>query len=204
MDGEIIDIQVLEKYIEKHMTAFRFRHTLGVVETAKDLAVIYGVDSNKATIAALFHDIAKEFTSTKKREFCAKHNIYVDEFLSQNIHLIHGDIAAYIAQKDYNVQDQDILNAILNHTLGSNNMSDLEKIIYIADIIEPNRKDRLKLRELREMAYIDLDQAMLFALQYNINYLNTTDKKVHPIIYSILEELKTRLNSQEEELNERI
>ncbi|HHX61844.1 MAG TPA: HD domain-containing protein [Epulopiscium sp.] len=188
MDGEIVDIPILQQYVEQHMTAYRFKHTLGVVETAKDLAVIYGVDSDKVTIAALFHDIAKEFTSTKKREFCLEHNIAVDDFLSQNIHLIHGDIAAYIAKEEYNIEDEDILNAIINHTLGSHNMSDLEKVIYIADIIEPNRKNHLELNNLRRIAYMDLNKAMLFALNYTINYLNATEKNVHPIIYSILEE----------------
>lgn len=188
MDGETIDLKALEEYVEGTMTAYRFRHTLGVVETAKDLAVIYGVDSNKATIAALLHDIAKEFTSTKKREFCKEHNIYVDDFLKINIHLIHGDIGAYIAKEDLNIQDPDILNAIINHTLGSLDMSDLEKVVYIADIIEPNRKKHKELYKLREMAYTDLDQAMLFALRYSVNYLKATKKEVHPIIYSIIEE----------------
>ncbi len=188
MDGETIDIKALEEYVERAMTPYRFRHTLGVVETAKDLAVIYGVDSNKATIAALLHDIAKEFTSRKKREFCKEHNIYVDDFLQTNIHLIHGDIGAYIAKEDLNIQDKDILNAIINHTLGSHHMSDLEKVVYIADMIEPNRKKYKELYKLRKMAYTDLNKAMLFALHYSVNYLKATKKEVHPIIYSIIEE----------------
>lgn len=188
MGGEMIDIAALQKDVEDQMTAYRFKHTLGVVETAKDLAVIYGVDSDKVTIAALFHDIAKEFTSTKKRAFCTEHNIYVDDFLKTNIHLMHGNIAAYIAKEDYDIEDVDILNAILNHTLGSHNMSELEKVIYIADIIEPNRKNHLELDKLRRVAYMDLNKAMLFALNYNIDYLTATNKEVHPIIYSIREE----------------
>lgn len=188
MDGETADIKVLEEHVKASMTAFRFRHTLGVVETAKDLAVMYGVDSDKATIAALLHDIAKEFTSTKKREFCKEHDIYVDDFLQTNIHLIHGAIGAYIAQEDFNIEDKDILNAIINHTLGDYNMSKLEKVVYVADMIEPNRKKHKEIDELRKIAYTDLDQAMLFALNYSVNYLKATKKDVHPILYSIIEE----------------
>ncbi len=188
MDGETVDIKVLEAHVKGSMTAYRFKHTLGVVETAKDLAVMYGVDAKKATIAALLHDIAKELTSTKKREFCKEHDIYVDEFLTTNIHLIHGAIGAYMAKEDLNVQDEDILKAIISHTLGDNNMSELEKVIYIADIIEPNRKKHLELDKLRKIAYTNLDQAMLFALNYSVNYLKATQKQVHPIVYSIIEE----------------
>lgn len=187
MDEETVDIKVLEGYVKGKMTAYRFKHTLGVVETAKDLAVMYGVDSNKVTIAALLHDIAKELTSTKKREFCKEHNIYLDDFLNKNIHLIHGHIGAYIAKEELNIQDEDILNAITNHTLARIGMSDLEKVVYIADIIEPNRKKHKELYKLRKIAYTDLDQAMLFALKYSVNYLKVTKKEVYPVIYSIIE-----------------
>lgn len=192
MDEEIINIKLLEKDVQGKITAYRFNHTMGVVETAKDLAVIYGVDSYKATIAALLHDIAKEFTSDSKREFCKTHNIYVDHFLGENIHLTHGDIGAYIAKENYKVQDKEILNAILNHTLGSKNMSDLDKIIYVADIIEPSRKRHEELEPIRRMAYTDLNKAMLLALKYNINYLTKASKRIHPIIYTLVEEYENR------------
>lgn len=188
MDEERVEREALEAYAKAHMTAYRFKHTLGVVETAIDLAVIYGVDPKKAAIAALLHDVAKELTVDQKRAFCQAHNIYVDDFLQTNIHLMHGAIGAHMAQEALNIQDEGVLKAITNHTLGDYNMSKLEKVVYIADLIEPNRKRNFALDQLREIAYTDLNEAMLFALNYSINYLEAAKRQVHPIIYSILKE----------------
>lgn len=200
-DEKPSQMEIYEAYTQKQMNDYRYKHTLGVVETAKDLAVIHGVDECKATLAALFHDLAKEFSATKKRRYCEGYEIVVDDFMSNNIHLTHGAIAAYMVEAEFEIEDEDILNAIYNHTLGSTNMSDLEKIIYIADIIEPNRKRAKKLDKLRRLAYTDLNQAMKFALERNVTYLNSKNREVHPVIYAIIEEYN---HIDKEEVNDRI
>lgn len=185
---EIVTVDEIEQYAKRQISKSRFKHTLGVAKTAGELAVIYNEDIDKAMIAALLHDIAKEFSSSKKKDFCQEYHISLDEYLKRNIHLTHGEIAAHIAKRQCNIKDQDILNAIANHTLGRRNMSNLEKIIYLADIIEPNRRPRAGLGKLRRLAYTNLEDAMKDALKSNVAYLNAKNKEVHPIIYTILEE----------------
>ena len=185
---EIVTIDEIEQYAKGQISKSRFKHILGVAKTARELAVIYNEDIDKAVIAALLHDIAKEFSSSKKKDCCQEYHIYLDEYLKRNIHLTHGEIAAQIAKRQCNIKDQDTLNAIANHTLGRRNMSNLEKIIYLADIIEPNRRPRVGLGKLRRLAYTNLEDAMKDALKSNVVYLNAKNKEVHPIIYSILEE----------------
>jgi len=185
-----VTIDEIKQCVENQLSRDRFKHTLGVAEIAEDLAVIYGVDTQKAIVAALLHDIAKEFTVDEKKQFCKTYDLSLDEYLNRNIHLTHGNIGAHIAKEQYNIQDKDVLNAISNHTLGSNNMSDLEKIIYLADMIEPNRTFHSKLEELRRLAYANLNEAMKVALYSNIVSLSARNREIHPIIYSILEEYK--------------
>lgn len=188
MDEEANQIKTYQEYTKRHMNDDRYQHTLGVVEIAKDLAVMYNVDVYNATLAALFHDLAKELPETQKRELCDQYKIPIDDFLDKNIHLTHGAIAAYMVQEQFNITDSDIIKGIYNHTLGRNNMSDLEKIIYISDIIEPNRKPTEQLDKLRKLAYTNLNQAVKFALERNLAYLKAKNRQVHPIIYSIIEE----------------
>lgn len=188
MEDDIGQIQIYSDYVQEQMDDKRYRHTLGVVEVATDLAIIYGLDLYKARLSALFHDLAKEYPVDKKRELCKHYHIPMDDFLKDNIHLSHGLIAAKIVEDKFAIKDSNILKAINNHTLGAKNMSDLEKIIYISDIIEPSRKDSPQLNKLRILAYTDLDKAMKFALNRNIDYLTLKNKPIHPIIYSILKE----------------
>lgn len=183
-------IDAIKQCVENQLSPCRFKHTLGVAEIAEDLAVIYGIDVEKAVVAALLHDVAKEFSVDEKRQFCESYGLILDEYLERNIHLMHGNIGAYIAKQQYDIQDEDVLNAISNHTLGRNNMSDLEKIIYLADIIEPNRTFHSKLEELRQLSYTNLEEAMKVALYSNVVCLTAKNKEIHPIIYSILEEYK--------------
>ena len=183
-------IDEMKKCVKNKLSPLRFKHTLGVVEVAQDLAVIYCVNAKKAMVAALLHDIAKEFSADEKRCLCKTCGFVLDEYLDRNIHLSHGNIGAYIAKHQYGIQDEDILNAIANHTLGRHKMSDLEKIIYLADIIEPNRRSHFKLKELRQLAYNDLNKAMKLALNSSIELLTSKNKEIHPIIYSIVKEYK--------------
>lgn len=188
MEDDIGQIQIYSDYVQGQMDDKRYSHTLGVVEVARDLALIYGVDSHKARLSALFHDLAKEYPADRKEELCQYYHIPMDDFLKENIHLSHGAIAAKIVEDKFLIKDTDILKAINNHTLGAKNMSDLEKIIYISDIIEPSRRNTPQLNKLRILAYTDLDRAMKFALNCNIDYLTLKNKPIHPIIYLIEKE----------------
>jgi predicted HD superfamily hydrolase involved in NAD metabolism len=150
------------------MTEKRRIHTYAVAEEAVKLARRYGEDVEKAELAALFHDffrgISVEELNGYVKAFGLNH-VYLN-----NNNLAHGKIAAIVMERDYHITDQDIINAVSFHTTGRAGMSLLEKIVYLADAIEPNRIYP-GVNELRELATKDLDKACLQSLNTNIEYI---------------------------------
>ncbi|SCY84234.1 bis(5'-nucleosyl)-tetraphosphatase (symmetrical) YqeK [Alkaliphilus peptidifermentans] len=157
----------------------RYIHTMGVVDAAVYLAEKYGENCHKAAIAAVLHDYAKDFSEKALKEYIKENQIKVDDILTKAYQLLHGKVAASIAEKDYNISDKDILNAIENHTTGRKNMSKLEKIIYLSDFIEVGRSYPA-VDELRLIAEEDLDKAVLKALDNTIVYVLSINKLLHP------------------------
>lgn len=169
------DLSKIRKVMEKAQDNKRFEHTLGVAYTASALAMHYGVDINNALIAGYLHDCARTLSDEKKLSFCEKYNIPTTDAELKNPSLLHAKVGGFMAMNDYKVTDIDIINAILNHTTGRPEMSDLEKIIFIADYIEPGRKQAPNLAEVRKMAFVDLDQTMLMILGDTLEYLKGCD-----------------------------
>ncbi len=161
----------LVSWLEGNLKKSRFKHVMGVLDVAIELAEAHGVSKEKAEKAALFHDYAKNFTDDKMRRYVNEQNLR-DEYLTicGSINLYHGIVGASIAEKKYGVKDRDVLSAIRNHTFGRANMSKLEKIIYLADIMEISR-DFEGVDEIREKAFSDLDQAVLGAIDKTLLYL---------------------------------
>ena len=145
----------IKKYIKKRLTKERYRHSLGVAYTAIALAMKYNPDTSnsdfmkKAELAGLLHDCAKNMDNDKKIHICDKNNISYSSLEAENAFLLHGKVGAYIAKTKFGIEDEDILNAIIWHTTGRPGMSILEKIIFIADYIEPGRKAAPNLTEIR-------------------------------------------------------
>lgn len=187
MDKEILKIN---KRIYKMLTPVRFAHTQGVCEEAVRLAEKYGVDRQKAIIAALLHDCAKNIPENETRRLCKKYDIKLDDILDKQIYLAHSFLGAKIAKHEFNVSDKEILNAIKYHTTGRSNMSVLEKVIYIADYIEPNREYFDGLSELRVLAYEDLDKAMHLGLKINEENLTLRGRIIHPLSVEALDYYK--------------
>lgn len=175
------DIRKIRRKMEKVLDPKRFEHTLGVAYTASALAMCYDVDINKAQTAGLLHDCAKCMSNEKKLSICEKHHIPVNEVERKNPFLLHAKVGSYVAMKQFNIHDQDIINAILNHTTGRPGMSQLEKIIYIADYIEPSRKQAPNLTKLRRLAFQDLDQALLQVLGDTLHYLESINSPIDPM-----------------------
>lgn len=175
------DIKKIRKSMEKTLDAKRFEHTLGVAYTASALAMCYQVDINKAQTAGLLHDCAKCLSDEKKIAICEKHNIQINAIEQRNPFLLHAKAGGYIAMKKFNIHDRDVISAILNHTTGRPGMSELEKIIYIADYIEPGRKQAPNLTEVRRLAFRDLDLALLKILEDTLNYLHSTGAEADPM-----------------------
>lgn len=175
------DISKIRKSMEKNLDAKRFEHTLGVAYTAAALAMCYDEEVAKAELAGLLHDCAKCIDNAKKITICQKHNISINEIEFKNPFLLHAKVGSFIAMKKYGVTDKDVINAILNHTTGRPGMALLEKIIYVADYIEPNRKQAPNLAEIRKLAFRDLDKALLKILEDTLVYLNTVDNDIDPM-----------------------
>ena len=168
------DLSKIRKAMEKTQDGKRYEHTLGVAYTAASLAMRHGADINNTLIAGYLHDCAKHLSDEKKLHFCKKHNISITDAETLNPSLLHAKVGGFIAMETYKVDDGDIINAIINHTTGRPEMTVLEKIIFIADYIEPGRKSAPNLAEIRKMAFTDLDKAMLMILGDTLAYLKTT------------------------------
>lgn len=164
--------------MEKKLDPKRYEHTLGVAYTAAALAMRHGADMNNALVAGLLHDCAKCMTNEKRLSICEKHNIPVTKAEEKNPFLLHAKVGSFLAMKKYGVTDKDVINAILNHTTGRPGMSTLEKIIWLADYIEPGRKNAPNLDQIRKLAFEDLDRALLKALEDTLQYLNNGKMEV--------------------------
>lgn len=168
----------IKKYLKKHLTKERYHHTVGVAYTAMSMAMKYNPqpDNNefmvKAEIAGLLHDCAKCMDNDKKIRICNKNQISYSKIEAENPYLLHGKVGAYIARKEFGILDEDILNAITWHTTGRPDMSLLEKIIFVADYIEPSRRPIPELNLIRQLAFTDIDQAVIKILENTLKYLN--------------------------------
>ncbi len=173
-----MELQQIRDSIKPWMGERRYRHTLGVEEVACDLALLYGCDMRKASIAGILHDCAKDRSDEELREECLRYQLPVSEVEWVKPSLLHGKVGAAYAKDIFGIEDEDILNAIRYHTTGRPGMSILEKIIFIADYIEPNRWPLPGMEEIRWEAYADLDQALILISECTLNYLKNTDSVI--------------------------
>jgi len=151
--------------LQSRLTPKRFKHTLGVVIEAERLAKHYGADIKKARWAALLHDCTKEYGVDKKHMLCDVWGVPTDPVIDSHIDLAHGLLGAESARRHFYVTDEEILQAIRFHILGHGNMTLLDKIIVLADFIEPYREDYHPLQEMRAHAYTDINKALVVGLQ---------------------------------------
>lgn len=174
-------LRKLRKEMEKAQDSKRFEHTLGVEFTSAALAMRYGAPVRSAQLAGLLHDCAKCLTDEERVAICRKNDIPMSELERANPFLLHAKVGAHLAKEKYGVKDQDILNAIRNHTTGRPEMSLLEKIVFVADYMEPGRKHAPNLDEIRGLAFVDLDQALLKILSDTLEYLDSGNGDVDPM-----------------------
>ena len=158
--------------------AKRIAHVMGAEEEAVRLARRWGADEEKARRAAILHDCTKYLEMDEQLQICAKYGIVLDELEQHAVKLLHSKTGACVARDVYGVDDE-IYEAIFWHTTGKANMSLLEKIIYIADYMEPNR-DFPGVERLRELAYQDLDAAVCLGCEMSIQEMEERGQPVHP------------------------
>ncbi|MCT8139648.1 bis(5'-nucleosyl)-tetraphosphatase (symmetrical) YqeK [Anaerobacillus sp. CMMVII] len=166
---EIIKGQLPEK---------RYIHTLGVLETAEMLAEKYGADMKKVELAAIFHDYAKYRPIEEMKSIVREQNMG-DKLLKYGKELLHAPVGAYLVKKEVGINDEDILDGIRFHTTGRPNMTLLEKIIYIADYIEPNRSFS-GVDEVRLLAANNLNEALTTSISNTIQFLIKKKQPVFP------------------------
>lgn len=175
----INSILELEKKMKKVQDAKRFRHTLGVEFTAAALAMRYGGSVTDAQTAGVLHDCAKCLSDEKKLKICSAHGIPVSAVERRNPFLLHAKAGACLAEEKYGIRNRpEILNAILYHTTGREDMSLLEKIVFVADYIEPGRKHAPNLPEIRRLAFEDLDRAVLRILEDTLEHLKKSGGEI--------------------------
>lgn len=178
---DAICIKDLKKEMKKEMDDSRFEHTLGVMYTSAALAMRYGYDLDKAMLAGLMHDCAKCMPNAKKLKMAEKNHLEITDLERKNPFMLHAKLGALLAQKKYDIDDEEILSAIRWHTTGRPDMTLLDKIVYVADYIEPKRDKAPNLKEIRKMAFEDINQALLKILEDTLGYLGDSTDSVDPM-----------------------
>ena len=171
--------QIIEK-LNTMLKPKRLEHSINVAKCAIKLSEIYGYDKEKAYLAGLVHDCAKYFTKEQIDSYVEKYNIELDPLEVDNIALSHSIIGSFAIQDVFNIQDMDIINAVRYHTTGRENMSTLEKIIFMADMIEEDRNFP-GVDELRKLSFNgQLDKALITSLNNTIKFVIENNQLIHP------------------------
>ena len=152
----------------------RYEHTLGVCYTAVCLAMRWGADLKKAETAGLLHDCAKYVDNRVIADECVRRGIFLSEDERKVPAVLHARLGAVMAREEYGISDEEILSAIESHSTGRPGMTLLEKIVFVADYIEPDRDRAPNLPMLRRLAFLDLDEALVAILSGTLNYLKST------------------------------
>lgn len=169
---------LIENYLRTHLNVQRYEHSLRVRDTSVKMAEFYKADREKARLAGLVHDCAKDMSDSELKELVSKHGYQIDEVCKYSSAIMHGLGGSIIAKEVMGIEDEDILNAVTYHTTGRKGMSMLEKIIYLADYIEPMRNFPM-VEKLRELSYKSLDDALLLSFNNTINYVISRGQLLH-------------------------
>ena len=193
MDDKILKLQ---HTLKKELDEDRYQHTLGVMYTSASMAMRYGADVTQALLAGLLHDCAKCIPGDKKIHLCEKYGLPVSDVEYENSGLLHARLGAYLAEKKYHIHDREIIHAISSHTTGRPGMSLLEKIVYIADYIEPGRRELPNMKEVRPLAFTDIDQCLYRILEDSLVYLNSRNISVDPMTQKTYDYYKNELKKE--------
>lgn len=186
-----MDYTEILSWLKNNLNEERYIHTLGTAECAKELANKFNLNSEKAYLAGLLHDCAKCFSNEKLLDIIHQH-LNVEECEMLNYKTLHAPVSAYIAEKEFKVNDKEILSAIRWHTLGKLDMTDFEKIVFIADKIEPNTRDKEYSDKIRTL--LDepngINKALLKCYKETIKSLVKRDLKICILTIDIYNKLQ--------------
>lgn len=189
-----ISNETILEWLKQNLSEERYLHTLGVAETAVELAKMFNLPEEKAYLAGLLHDCAKGFSNEKLLQII-KDNLTIDECEMINPKTYHAPVGAYIAEKEFYVIDDEILSAIRWHTIGKIKMTDFEKVIFIADKIENKTRPSSMINRIRPKLSLEngLDEALLECYKITINSLTDRNLKICISTIEIYNELLSKL-----------
>ncbi len=189
------EIQSIQSELQKHLSAKRYAHTISVAYLASSLAMCYQYNVEQFFLAGLLHDCAKYMDDEEFFSYCKKKHIVLTKLQMQNTFSLHAIVGRYIAEEKYNIEDSSILNAIYYHTTGRPNMSPIEKVIFAADYLEQYRTHDENLKELRALAFHNLDLCIEKIYKHTLDYLYTQDNPIDSLsvdAYQYYKQLNTR------------
>lgn len=172
------DYTEIKTELKKSLKPERYEHTLYTQKEAIKLAQRYNIDKEKASLSALLHDCAKNIDPKEAIKLINDFGYEADEIMLNNHALLHGLAGSILAKEKYGITDPQMLNAIRYHTTGRENMTALEKIIFLADVIEESRNYE-GVEEIRKLAYEDLDKAMILSLSRTVILIANQGKLLH-------------------------
>lgn len=187
------NIESYKEYLKQKLTTRRYVHSLAVAQTAAKLAGMYNGDINKAYLAGLMHDYARDYTPSQLLVMAEENNLVDYHVEVVNPYLLHGKIGACLLEKEGIIIDPSILNAIRYHTTGHPDYDQLGYIVYIADYIEPNR-DFLGVEKIRKVVYQNLDYGVLAGLDHTIMHLMKKAAFIHPLSIDTRNRLIEKIN----------
>lgn len=184
-------IEQIMDMLRAQLKPSRYRHTLGVAETARRLAAGRGVSPARAYLAGLLHDCAKYMDADAMRAMIRRSDIQTDNAEMAADSVLHAPVGALLARDTYGVRDPQILSAIRKHTIGDAEMSPMDALIYTADFIEPNRKPFAGLEEARALAGVDIYAAMCRCAQLTCEYVRAGGAQPHPKTLKMIQNYQT-------------
>lgn len=174
-------LQEYQKILQSNLDVMRYEHSLGVMYTAAALAMRYEADVNRCMIAGLLHDCAKCIPSNEKIAICEANHLPISEVERYNPELLHAKLGAYYMKTLYLVEDETLLDAVVWHSTGRPNMNIYDKIIYVADYIEPHRTKAPDLPMIRRLAFEDIDECLYQILGATLRYLADKEDAIDPM-----------------------
>ena len=190
-----MNLKQAKELVRGRLSDKRYEHTLNVRKMAVKLAKQYGVDEDKAALAALLHDSAKEISKDEMRELMRQYPQYAEGGEERPASVWHGICAAILARTQWGVEDEAVLSAIACHTTGKPGMSRLDKILYLADMTSKER-DWPGVNKLRRLERKDLDLAMLAALKRANDFVLSEGKPLDPMSKAAYDEIRAEVDAR--------
>jgi predicted HD superfamily hydrolase involved in NAD metabolism len=174
-----MNIVEMEALLKESLKPNRYIHSVNTMKVAIQLAEHYGEDKDIAAVAGLLHDCAKNLNDDETLKYCNDNGIELNEIEKHQLFLMHGEVGAIIAKEKYGVENEIILNAIRYHTTGYSKMNMMDKIVYLADYIEPGRT-HCSAEDVRKLVYEDIDKALICAFNNVIKFVIMQNGLIHP------------------------